>query len=342
NIQARLHGNSLNSLNGHIASDHLQFSTTRGDFVMNYLDFESEGDEQSKKLTLKSDVVDGVMSGQIDLSSIGAYFRSLAMRYAPAINLEIQPYNPQNFDLHVNVKSFAPISALFDPNLALEDGARLTAKFSSDNYTANFKAFSPVVSYKGMNIPNLALTEKADNQAFSLDVTADRFSFSDSAYVDHIAINNVLANDSLNFQISLSETNRPNYLKLNGNIHFAHTQPANIRFDQSEIVLNKEAWEVNQEADLRISKGKLYLHNLHITRDRQQVGLNGILSNENDRRHVAFNAFSLTSLSGITRPLDRDLLGQLSGEVQIHSAFGSPMLSANISTTPISYNSLPI
>src|SRR5690606_19756153 len=55
NIQAKLHGNTLNSLNGHITSDHLQFSTTRGDFVMNYLDFESEGDEQSKQLTLKSD-----------------------------------------------------------------------------------------------------------------------------------------------------------------------------------------------------------------------------------------------------------------------------------------------
>lgn len=342
NIQAKLHGNTLNSLNGHITSDHLQFSTTRGDFVMNYLDFESEGDEQSKQLTLKSDVVDGVMSGQIDLSSIGAYFRSLAMRYAPAINLEIQPYNPQNFDLHVNVKSFAPISALFDPSLALEDGARLTAKFSSDNYTANFKAFSPVVTYKGMKITNLALTEKADNQAFSLDVAADRFSFSDSTYVDHIAINNVLANDSLNFHISLSETDRPNYLKLNGNIHFAHNQPANIRFDQSEIVLNKESWEINQDADLWVSKGKFYLNNLHISRDRQEVSLNGILSNEDDKLDIAFKDFSLASLSGITRPLGIDLLGHLSGEMQIHSVFGSPTLSANISTTPIIYNNLPI
>lgn len=342
NLQAEMHGSSLNSLNGQLTSDHLQFRTSRGEFVMNYLDFESEGDEQSKQLTLKSDVLDGVMSGQIDLSSIGAYFRSLAMRYAPAINLEQSPYNPQNFDLHIDVKSFAPLSALFDPNLALDDGARLRARFSSDNYTANFDAFSPIVTYKGMKITNLALTENADDRAFSLDIRADRFSFSDSAYVDQIAIKNVLANDSLNFQISLSETNRPNYLKLNGNIHFAHNQPANIRFDQSEIVLNKEAWEVNQEADLRISKGKLYLHNLHITRDRQQVSLNGILSNENDKLHVAFKDFSLTSLSGITRPLGIDLLGQLSGEVQIHSAFGSPMLSANISTTPIIYNSLPI
>nr|WP_281258058.1 translocation/assembly module TamB domain-containing protein [Sphingobacterium gobiense] len=342
NIQTRLHGNSLNSLNGHITADHLQFSTTRGDFMMNYLDFESEGDEQSKKLTLKSDVVDGVMSGQIDLSSIGAYFRSLAMRYAPAINLESRPYNPQNFDLHINVKTFAPISALFDPDLELENGAHLTANFSSDNYTANFDAFSPVVSYKGMKITNLSLTEKADNQAFSLDVTADRFSFSDSAYVDQIAINNVLANDSLTFHVSLSESNRPNYLKLNGNIHFAHNQPANIRFEQSEIILNNESWAINKDADLRVSKGKFYLNNMRIAKDRQEVTLNGILSNEDDKLDIAFKDFSLASLSGITRPLGIDLIGHLSGEMQIYSVFGSPTLSANISTTPIIYNDLPI
>lgn len=342
NIHARLHGNSLNSLNGQVTSDHLQFSTTRGEFVMNYLDFVSEGDEQSKQLTLQSDVVDGVMSGQIDLASIGAYFRSLAMRYAPAINIETQPYNPQNFELQVDVKSFAPISALFDSNLVLEDGAFLTAKFSSDDYTANFKASSPVVSYNGMKITNLALTENADNHAFSLDVTADRFSFSDSAYVDHIVINNVLANDSLTFHISLSETDRPNYLKLNGNIHFALNQPANIQFEQSEIVLDNESWFINQDADLRVSKGKFYLNNLLISRDRQEINLNGILSNEDDQLDIVFKDFSLASLSGITRPLGIELIGHLSGEIQVYSVFGSPTLSANISTSPIIYNNLPI
>src|SRR5690606_19067523 len=135
--------------------------------------------------------------------------------------------------------------------------------------------------------------------AFSLDVTADRFSFSDSAYVDHIVINNVLANDSLTFHISLSETDRPNYLKLNGNIHFAHNQPANIQFDQSEIVLDNKSWSINQDADLRISKGKFYLNNLRISKDRQEINLNGILSDEDDQLDIVFKDFSLASLSGV-------------------------------------------
>ncbi|MFD1769110.1 translocation/assembly module TamB domain-containing protein [Sphingobacterium suaedae] len=342
NIHASVHGNSLNSLNGHITSEHLQFRSSRGEFSIGYLDFRSDGDEQSKQLRIQSDVVDGVMSGQIDLNTIGAYFGSLAMRYAPAINIQQKPYNPQNFDLKVQVKAFEPISALFDPHLRLEDGARMEARFSSDDFTANFQAFSPTVSYKGMKLTNLTLTENADDSAFSLDVTADRFSISDSAYVDQIHINNVLANDSLMFQIAMSETNRPNYLNLNGNIHFAYNKPAYIQFDKSEIVLNEEHWTINQDADLRVSKGKFYLNNLLLTRDRQQVSLNGILSNTNDNLDIAFKDFSLASLSGVTKPLGIQLQGHLSGDLRIHSVFRSPNVSAHITTTPIIYNNLPI
>lgn len=342
NIEATLHGGSLNSLNGRVIADHLQFSSTRGSFVINSIDLESEGDEKNKRLTLQSDVVDGSMFGEIDLGSIDAYFRSLAMRYAPAINLEIKPYNPQNFDLQVNIKSFAPISALFNPHLTLEDGANLTAQFSSDNYTASLTAFSPVVTYKGMKISNLSITENADDQAFFLNIRADRFNLSDSAYVDHIVVNNLLAKDSLIFDVSLSEADRANYLKLNGNIHFAYNQPAYIRFSQSEIVLNNENWAINQDANMRVSKGKLYFNNLHLSKDRQEISLNGIISNEEDKLDIAFKEFSLASLSGITRPLGIDLLGHLSGKVQIYSVLESPKFSANISTTPIIYNNLPI
>src|SRR5690606_40760825 len=55
-----------------------------------------------------------------------------------------------------------------------------------------------------------------------------------------------------------------------------------IRFEKSDIVLNQEHWTMNQDAELRVSKGKFYFDDLRLTRDRQEVALNGMLSNEND------------------------------------------------------------
>ncbi len=342
NLETHLAGNTLNSLTGNIQSNHIEFSSTRGNFSMNRFEFESIGDQKSKELTVKSDVVDAIVTGEIDLSTIVPYFRSLAMRYAPAINLKAEPYNPQNFDLRVHIKSFDPVSALFSPDLKLDDGAHLTAAFSTEKYTASFDAFSPIVTYKGMKLTNMSVAENADDRAFSLSVKADRFSLSDSAYIDNIKIDNVLANDSLHFNILLSEENRANYLDLHGNIHFAHNQPAYIRFEKSKIVLNSEDWQVSQDADVQVSKGKFYLHNLLLKRDNQAVNINGILSNEDDQVNIAFTDFSLASFSGITRPLGIRLQGHMNGDLKINSVFKAPNLSAHIRTTPIVYNDLPI
>src|SRR5690606_36957273 len=196
--------------------------------------------------------------------------------------------------------------------------------------------------YKGISIKNLTLSEDADNEDFSLDIVADRLSLTDSTYIDNIRISNVLANDSLNFKIALSETNRANYVNLNGNIHFAHNKPAHIRLEKSDVVLNNEQWEINQDAELRVSKGKIYLNNLLFKRDRQQVTIDGILSDQNDALNIVFHHFSLASLSGITKPLGIQLVGNLSVDLRFNSVFANHNLSSHISTTPIVYNNLPI
>lgn len=342
NINTNLIGNSLNTIVGHFNADSIELSTTKGDFNIKSLAFAAEGDETNRVLTLESDVLDAKMAGIIDLNTIVPYFKSLAMRYAPAIGIETQPYNVQDFNLEVNVKSFQPIAPLLDPSLNLDDGGHLSAIFSSENYTASFVAYSPTVVYKGIKLTNLSIQEKADDRAFSLDVLADRMSMGDSTYINSIAIRNVLANDSLLFNVRMSEKNAVNHLDLHGNIHFAHNAPAYIKFKPSSITINQQAWQLNNDAAMRVSKGKFYISNLILSQAEQRVKLDGIVSNENDKINILFDRFSLTSLNGITNPLGIELKGFLSGNIELTSIFKKPFASGSIQTTPIIYNGLPI
>ncbi len=341
-INTNLMGNALNNVSGHFDADSVRLSTTKGQFSIDKINFTATGDQENRLLFLNSDVADAKMYGNIDLNTIGAYFTSLAMRYAPAIDLTVKPYNPQNFDLEVNVKSFKPIAALLDPTLSLDPGSHLKASFSTDNYTANFIAYSPNVTYKGMHVTNLAIQENADDKAFSLNIHADRLSFGDSVYVNHIYLRNTLANDRLNFNIILSKKEATNYLDLEGNIHFAHNAPASIAFGSSTIIINKEHWNLNSDATVHISKGKIYLSNLLLNQDKQQVKLDGIMSDENDKLHVEFHQFNLSSLNGITNPLGIHLQGSMNGRMDISSLFKKPFASADIETGAIIYNQIPI
>lgn len=341
-INTNLVGNTINNISGYLEADSVQWTTSKGKFDVDKVSFTAEGDQDDRALYLQSDIADAKMYGKIDLNTIVDYFGSLAMRYAPAIGIDTKDYNAQNFDLEVNVKSFKPIAALFDPTLSLGTGSYLKASFSSDSLTANFIAFSPLVEYKGLTMTNLAIRENADDMAFSLDVDADRINLSDSVYINRIMIRNVLANDSLRFNILMSEKDATNYLDLRGNIHFAYNAPAYIAFEPSTIIINQEHWNLNNDATVQVSKGKIYLSNLILSQAQQQVTLNGTMSKENDKLLIGFNRFNLTSLNGITNPLGIHLVGAMDGSIEVSSLFKNPFALANIQTGNISYNQIAV
>nr|WP_284040303.1 translocation/assembly module TamB domain-containing protein [Sphingobacterium sp. lm-10] len=282
------------------------------------------------------------MTGTIDLNTIVAYFQSLAVQYAPAIGLERRPYNDQNFDLKVAVKSFEPVSAFLDLPLQLDDGATLEANFSSDDYIGNFVFSSPTVAYNGLKLANLRIEEQTDAKNFSLRLLADRLSISDSIFVNKVSIENILTNDSLTFAIHAAEDNARDRLRLHGYIHFEHNKPAYIHFNESTIVLNNEPWEIQTNTQIRVSKGKLYFEQFRFVQNNENVEFNGILSNEDDDLRIGFNRFGLKSLEAITNPLGIQLRGELNGEVTITSVLQSPRFKASITTTPIVYNTIPI
>jgi len=341
-INTHLTGNNLNNLNGDVIAEQINMQTTKGDFTVNDLFFSAEGTQMDRLLTLRSNVLDAEMKGVIDLNTLIPYFKALAMRYAPAIGLTVEPYNPQIFDLQLNVKSFEPVSAFLDPTLILDDGASLEAHFSSEDFTAEFTAFSPFVRYQGINVQNIHIRENADEEAFSLDVTADKLFLSDSIFVTDIEINNILSNDSLLFSINGAKETDLNYLRLNGDIHFAHNKPAYIHFNKSSIIVNKEPWTLNTDAEMRVSKGKFYLTNLIASQGQQKVAFNGVLSNEDDKLEVNFSKFNLNALEVVLKPLGIRLDGELNGDIELHSAFKKPYLSANVQTSPLVYNQIPI
>ncbi|WP_449441441.1 translocation/assembly module TamB domain-containing protein [Sphingobacterium chungjuense] len=341
-VEADFVGNDINNLSGYLASQDINLQTLAGVFEIKDFRFESSGDQINRQLSLQSNVLDAEMTGTIDLNTIEAYFQSLAVQYAPAIGLAKKPFNDQNFDLKVAVKSFEPVSAFLDVPLQFDGGASLEANFSSDNYIGNFVFASPQVSYNNIKLSNLRVEEHTDAKNFSLRLLADRFSISDSIFVNKVAIENILTNDSLTFAIHAAEDQASDRLRLHGHIHFEHSKPAYIHFNESTIVLNNEPWEIQSDTEIRVSKGKLYFEKFRFAQNNENVEFNGILSNEEDDLRISFNRFGLKSLEAITNPLGVHLRGELNGEVTITSVLQSPRFRASITTTPIVYNTIPI
>lgn len=342
NLKANLAGLDINTVTGFIEAPHINVYAGESGFRIEDFCFSAIGDQRGRMLKLTSNALDMEMRGVVDLSTILPYFRSVAMQYAPAIGFEKEWYGTQQFDLDIRVKSFEPIAAFWAGEVGLSDGASLTASFSSDMYLAQFEFSAPEVRYRNMRADNVVVTEDADQGRLVLDVAASRFYFSDSLYAEKLHVRNILANDSLLFSVNIASDSAANYLRLNGDIHFVHEAPAAIRFDDSDIVLANEKWAINSDSRLSVSKGRFFLDNLVFSQGVQKVAVNGVLSGQDDKLTVDFHRFGLLSLEALTNPLGIRLRGEVSGSLEINSVFRSPNFSANIITTPIIYNDLPI
>lgn len=336
-------GDNINNITGEFKSDSVNFTSSKGQFVIRDINFLAEGDENARSLTLQSAIGHIDLKGRIDLNTIVPYFKALAMRYAPAIGFENNIFNRQDFDLNINITSFKPIATFFRKDIALDSGATLNAKFESEKQTASFNFYAPEFKYNGIRLTHLIVDQNANLKNMELQTSIDRINFTDSTYIKNVNISNTLANDSLQFNIKMSELEASNSLDLNGVIRFAHAKPAYINFYPSNILINRERWLVNNDAQLKISKGKWYFEKLTLSHDEQNVHIDGILSNEvSDQINLKFQDFNLTSLNGITKPHGINLSGNLNGNIEVNSVFKAPFVVANIKTSPILYNNIPI
>lgn len=342
-FHTNLIGDNINNITGEFISDSLSFTSSKGQFVIRNINFLAEGDENARSLTLQSAIGHIDLKGRIDLNTIVPYFKALAMRYAPAIGFEKDKFTRQDFDLNINITYFKPIATFFKKDIALDSGATLNAKFESEKQTANFNFYAPELKYNGIRLTHLIIDQNANLKNMELQTSIDRINFTDSTYIKNVNISNTLANDSLQFNIKMSELEASNSLDLNGVIRFAHAKPAYINFYPSNILINRESWIVNNDAQLKISKGKWYFEKLTLSHDNQKVHIDGILSNEeSDQINLKFQDFNLSSLNGITKPYGINLSGNMNGNIEVNAVFKSPFVVANIKTSPILYNNIPI
>lgn len=342
-IASNFNGNTLNNIQGNIAVYDVRFQTDSSQHTVDSLVLTATGNEEHRVLRLSSELLDATLNGEVDLTNLGSYFKSVAMHYAPAMGLEAAQTGKQAFDVAIELKNFHPIAALFSPKLILHDGALMNARFSSADQTANFNFIVPKMSYGHIQVDRLIVDESANEGALRLFITADRISVADSLYINNINLSNVLARDSLHFNLKLSDVTASNQLDLNGLMNFEKGVPAKISLLPSALLLNNEPWQLDEDALFYLSNGKFEVSGLEISNNKQVAQLDGIISGSiEDKVSLTFKNFSLSTFNPITLPTAIKLGGILNGRMDVSSVLKNPYAIADMEATDVRLNQTTI
>src|SRR5690606_40896477 len=130
-IASNFNGNALNNMQGDVALHAIRRRTDSLRHTVDSLVLDASGNEAHRVVHVRSDLADATINGEMDLTTLHNYFKSVAMQYAPSLGLAVGPIGKQAFDFNLQLKDIAPLTALMAPKLTVQHGALMNARFSS-------------------------------------------------------------------------------------------------------------------------------------------------------------------------------------------------------------------
>lgn len=355
-LKTNFTGSNLDNIQGTVDLNRIKMTNTLHSYAVDSVSLTAVGIGTDRELKIRSDIFDASIKGQYDLNTFPSYFKSVASRYIPALNLKFVKPGEQNFEFTLNIKDFEPISALFIPELKIPDQANINGKFVSATNTANLSGFIKLLQYNKLKVNNLILDESTSADAMNVFITSDRVDITDSLYIKNVNIANILRKDSLNLNVKLSDKDATNQLDLNSLVEFFPQGDERIKLSvlPSDVIINNQVWKIQEKVSFSFDEGKApgadfnLLRRTRITgfelfRDNQMLTIDGILSaNPEDELLIGFNKFKLTTFNPLTIPLGITLGGELNGQAKFAGLMGSSNVEAEIKIDTLKYNNIAI
>lgn len=336
-------GTELNSIVGELLVSDLSLLTPDTIFRTDSIQLVAEGTESNRTISIQSNILDARINGQIDLNTFPSYFKGIAKQYIPSLDVDIINGGNQEFDFDLRLKDFAPFALLFIPELEIPEEVILTGKFSSVDSVSSLNGFVPMSIYKGIKINNLIFDQTANDRFLNLFITSDRVSLTDSLFINNVNIANILRNDSLRFNIKMSDVDETNQLDLNGLIEFNEESSSRLSLLPSDIIINNEDWRIQEKVKFDFAEGKTLINGLELSQGEQSVTIDGAISkNDDDILQIVFSDFSLKTINPLTMPLGIELSGLMNGEVQVKALLERPYIQSDLKADGIVFNQTAI
>ncbi|MBU2046767.1 MAG: translocation/assembly module TamB, partial [Bacteroidetes bacterium] len=337
-------GNSLDNIQGDFSLKKIRVTNLEKSFVMDSIYLVANGIGKERTLALTSDIGDAKIKGEYDLNTLPSAFKTIVKKYIPSYQATIVTPKNQNFEFNIDLKNFDYISSIFIPELKIPERGAFNGKFDTKNNVATLNGFVKTLTYKGSTFNNIILDENTSDKALEAIISMDKVELSNGGiYVKNIIIQNTLKNDSLSFNIKLSDKDATNQLDLYGLVEFGTDTLAKVSLLPSDIIIDNQVWKLQDQVRLKFGDNKTIIENFELSNNQQLIAVNGAIStSENDGLEVVIQNLDMTSLSQLTKGFGVNLTGKMNGTASLSAILGTPNIKSDFNIDSLSYNETEI
>ena len=338
-LKTKFSGNSLENLQGHIELTPIRIIDPRNNYLVDSIDLSAHGKGDNRILALKSDIAEANIHGSFDLATLPSYFKQIAKKYIPSLNVATVTPKPQHFEFNLGLKNMGPLLALFDPDLKIPDQGTFVGEFDSSNETATLNGYVKTIQYGTTVFHDLIVDESTTNGQLGLNISLSKINITDSLFIKNIDISNALRRDSLNFNIKLADKDATNQLDLYGLVEFGRDTTAKLKLLPSDVILEHQDWKLTDQVRIKFLDGKTEINGFQLSNGAQKVKINGLISsNPEDKLKLEFEKFNMNTFDQLTKVSGVALKGSLNGNVIFSSISNTPGIDAHLNIDSLNMN----
>ncbi|MCF8232367.1 MAG: translocation/assembly module TamB [Bacteroidales bacterium] len=325
-IRAYFAGNNLDSLSGIVAMNDITYRQDNFVYSMDTLMVEAEQRKiDDKKISIKSGVLDGNVSGQFSLSEIGTSFTNFMHKYLPDIfEYDSVDLAKQDFAFEFQLKDTRGLSNILVPQLAVSQGSSVKGHYSSDPDSISLETRIDTLTYNNIIFRDLRFStgDKTNYYGSNLkvsEVILKEYEEEDKQHslgMERFGLTTKVKDSQVSYNLNWDdfEKSDKNKATIQGHIDFKNTRAFTHQITESNIRINDTLWQVDPQNHITVTDTSTVFSEITIFTEHQRIKLDGTLSdNPDDKFGLDFYNFNLSDLDVLLASSSLDIDGVLNG-----------------------------
>ncbi len=347
-LKTRFNGRNIDDMDGEINLVNSFFQKSDKQIQIYDLTLISTNTSDTNRIDIRSDIMDGELTGQYKFSTLGRSFRNLAFHYLPSLaqdNLWVPDSLDHNkFRFNVNLKNVSSAVNFFMPDIEIADSTYFAGKYDPANLEIDLIGDCPLFGFYGNRWNDLQIITSSDFNKTEFLTTSRSLELNNNLSLDNLTLNAAVYNDTVTLDLNWNSFGKPRYegnLNLMANLaeNMITSNPNfNIHMQPSSIIFNDTTWNISRSRIL-IDSSSVKVDSFTISNQNQMfLVYGGISSDPNETLRFLFKDLDLATLNIFTKKVRLDFKGSMTGNASLKNPFNNPLFLSDLSIKGLMVN----
>lgn len=335
NFTLNFTGHSLDDVNGLIKGTDVVVTRNGSTVVIPAFSITASGTGKNRQLSLRSDIVDADINGQISVDKIDVSIMHMMHQLIPAFFAKPSKELPhEDFAFEFDLKDPEPLTSLYMPDLKLEP-CKGYGFYRSAHQELELVLSNDEIRYKDYVIKDLSLnaTKKADTK-LQVDIHLDEYTDNSALHSNDIKIKGSVYDNFIDYDISGVDTGYKLDLASEGQVMFGKDSIL-LRLSKARMNIDNEHWRLDTNATVLYTAGKYKFDNLKLSNGGQNISLDGEYGNNSiNKIDLSVAEFQLAVVNYFTgKGSIPQLGGEANGNLTFKAVEGQALYESNFNIT---------